>query len=39
MYYNFEYRFKILMARSLTAEEIIVFDDVRLCENKSDLSR
>jgi len=39
MSYSFEYRFKILMARSLTAEEIIIFDDVRLCENKSDLSR
>lgn len=28
-----------LMAGDLTAEETIILDDVRLCENKSDLSR
>jgi len=28
-----------LMVGDLTAEETIIFDDVQLCENKSDLSR
>jgi len=28
-----------LMAGDLTAEETIIFDDVWLCENKSNLSR